>query len=115
MGGEARAATPQLSPALAEALGRVRGLLGDPNDAAIRAAFSPTFFAAVPPAKVKALFLQLKTGLGACTSDHPTSISDDTRAIVQIQCDHGAINAALTVNPGAPHLLEGLVLKPATP
>jgi hypothetical protein len=91
----------------------VQGLTVDASDAAIQAAFSPTFLAAVPPDKVKALFTQLHGGMGACKDHKPVTVKDDTKAIVRLQCEHGALNATIQVNPAPAHLIDGLLLKPA--
>jgi len=33
-----------------------------------------------------------------------------TSAVVRLQCEHGAVNATIVVNPAPPHLVEGLLL-----
>jgi hypothetical protein len=109
----APAAASGLPPAVEEAIGRVQGLTADAGDAAIQAAFSPTFLAAVPPDKVKSLFTQLHGVIGACKDHKPVTVKDDTKAIVRLQCEHGGLNATIVVNPAPPHLIDGLLLKPA--
>jgi hypothetical protein len=103
-------ATP---PLVEEAMGRVNGLLADPSDAAITAAFSPTFLAAVPPEKVKGLFTAMKAQLGACTERHAVDVKSDRSALVRLQCERGAVHATVVVNGAPPHLIDGLLLKPA--
>src|SRR5882762_3292877 len=60
---------PVLSPGLTKAMGRVRGLLVDPTDLAIQAAFSPAFLAHIPPDKVKSVFGKAKSHLGSCNGE----------------------------------------------
>ncbi len=103
-------ATP---PLVDEAMGRVQGLLADAGDAAIKATFSPTFLAAVPSDKVKGLFTELKGQLGACKERRTVEAKDDKTALVRIQCEHGALLATVVVNGAPPHLVDGLLLKPA--
>ncbi len=102
-----------MPPLVDEAVGRVVGLLADANDAAIKTTFSPTFLGAVPPEKVKALFTALKGQLGACTERRPVEVKNDTSALVRLQCERGALNATVVVNAAPPHLIDGLLLKPA--
>jgi hypothetical protein len=109
------ATVPGLSPALTEALGRLRGLFADPNDAAIQAAFSPTFLASVPADQVKTVFAQARAGVGACTEQRPMTVKSETTTVIHIQCERGALTATLVVNPAPPHLVEGLLIKPAGP
>jgi hypothetical protein len=45
-----------LSPQLEEAIGRVKALTVETTDATIATTFSPTFLAAIPADKMKALF-----------------------------------------------------------
>lgn len=103
-----------LPPVVEEAIGRVQGLVVHPNDAAIKATFSPTFLAAVPADKVKALFTQLKGSVGACKEHRAEQVKNDTTALVRLQCERGAINATIVVSPAPPHLIEGLLFKPAS-
>jgi hypothetical protein len=105
--------TAPLPPLVEEGMGRVHSLLADPSDAAIQAAFSPRFLAAVPPEKVKAIFSGIKEEHGVCPKHAPLTVKDETAAAVRVECDHGAIDASILVNPSIPHLIEGLVLKPA--
>ncbi len=102
-----------LPPLVDEAMGRVQGLFADPNDAAIKATFSPTFLGAVPADKVKALFTALHGELGACKDRRPVEVRSDTAALVRVQCERGAIHATIVVNAAPPHLVDGLLLKPA--
>jgi hypothetical protein len=102
-----------LPPLVDEAIGRVQGLVVDANDAAIKATFSPTFLAAIPTDKVKALFTQVKEQVGACKERRAEQVKNDTSALVRLQCERGAINATIVVSPAPPHLVEGLLLKPA--
>jgi hypothetical protein len=95
-----------------EAIGRVQGLTADPNDAAIKAAFSPAFLASVPADQVKGLFTQVHGNLGACTAHTAVKVKDDSSAMVRLQCERGALNATIVVNPS--HLIDGLLLKPAS-
>jgi hypothetical protein len=104
-----------LSPGLTEAMSRVRGLLVDPTDAAIQAAFSPAFLAHIPPNKVKSVFGQAKSHLGSCNDEQVVKLENDTTAVVRVNCDGGADNVAITINPEPPHLIERLLVKPATP
>ena len=95
-------------------MARVQALLANPGDsAAIPATFSPAFLAAVPADKVKDLFTAIKSEIGACTARSAQQVKSDTAAVVRIQCEHGAINATIVVNAAPPHLIEGLLLKPA--
>jgi hypothetical protein len=103
-----------LPPLVEEAIGRVQGLTVDPSDAAIQATFSPTFLASVPADKVKALFTQLRGDVGACKEHHAVHVKNDSTALVRLQCERGAVNATVVVNPAPPHLIEGLLLKPAS-
>jgi len=34
--------------------------------------------------------------------------------VVKLQYEKGAVNATIVVNPAPPHLVEGLLLKPAS-
>ena len=102
-----------LPPLVEEAMGRVQGLMVDPSDAAIKATFSPAFLAAVPAEKVKALFTELKGQLGACKERRAVEVKNDTTALVSLQCERGALHATVVVNSAPPHLVEGLLLKPA--
>jgi hypothetical protein len=104
-----------LSPALAEAMGRVRGLLVDPADPAIQAAFSPTFLANIPPDKVKDVFGHAKSDLGSCKDQQVISVESDISAIVRLNCDKGAATVTIAVKPDPPHLIERLLFKPAAP
>lgn len=110
----APASSTGLSPAIEEAIGRVQGLTADPNDAAIQSTFSPAFLASVPADKVKSLFTSVHGDIGACTQHTPVKVKDETTAVVRLQCEHGALNATIAVNPAPPHLIEGLLLKPAS-
>lgn len=113
---ESASSPPQaLSPALGEAMGRVRGLLADPTDAAIHTTFSPGFLASIPPDEVKAIFAHTKAHLGTCTKDRPIQVQGETSATVRIECQRGALSANLVINPAAPYLLDYLLLKTATP
>jgi hypothetical protein len=107
--GSASPASADLSPIIEEAIGRVQGLTADPSDAAIQATFSPKFLAVVPAEKVKSTF----TGMH-CTQHTAVKVKDETTAIVRLQCEKGTFNAAIIVNPAPPHLIEGLLLKPAS-
>jgi hypothetical protein len=102
-----------LPPLVDEAIGRVLGLIADPNDAAIKAAFSPTFLAAVAQEKIKAILTGVKTDVGACKERRPVEVKSDTAALVRLQCQRGAVHATVTVNAAPPHFIEGLLLKPA--
>jgi hypothetical protein len=102
-----------LSPALAEALDRVRGLLAATTRAAIETTFSPAFLTKIPADKVKDLLSELHDQMGTCGATQILKIKSDTAAVVQIQCAHGGLNVALVVKPEPPHLLDGLLLKPA--
>ncbi len=102
-----------LPPLVDEAMGRVQDLLADPSDAAIKATFSPTFLAAVPAEKVKALFTAMKGELGACKERRAVQVKNDASAVVRLQCERGAVNATVVVNAAPPHLIDGLLLKPA--
>jgi len=102
-----------LPPLVEEAMGRVQGLLAGPGDAAIQATFSPTFLAAVPGDKVKALFTELQKQLGACKDRRAVEVKNDRAALVRLQCERGAVLATVVVNAAPPHLIDGLMLKPA--
>jgi hypothetical protein len=94
-------------------MARVQGLFIDPNDAAIKATFSPAFLAAVPADKVKTLFTAMNAELGACKERRAVQVKNDTAAIVRLQCERGAVHATIVVNAAPPHLIDGLLLKPA--
>jgi hypothetical protein len=113
-GTAAPASATSLSPIVEEAIGRVQGLTADPSDAAIQSTFSKAFLAAVSADKVKSLFTSMHGDTGACTQHTAVKVKDETSAIVRLQCEHGAVNAAIVVNPAPPHLVEGLLLKPAS-
>jgi hypothetical protein len=106
---------PALPPVLEEAIGRVKSLIGDPNDAAIKASFSPTFLTSVSPEKVKAVLSATNAQVGACKAHRAEQVKNDFgwAAEARLQCERGAINASIVVNPAPPHLIEGLLLKPA--
>ena len=101
-----------LPPVLEEAIGRVQGLLGDANDAAINATFSPTFLAAIPAEKAKAVFTAAKARVGACKEHRAEQVKNETTAVVRLQCERGAINATIVVDSAPPHQIDGLLLKP---
>jgi hypothetical protein len=113
-GAAAPASSTGLSPIIEEALGRVQGLTADPSDAAIQSTFSPAFLAAVPADKVKSLFTSMHGDIGACAQHSALKVKDETTAVVKLQCEKGAVNATIVVNPAPPHLVEGLLLKPAS-
>ena len=96
-----------------EAMARVQGLITDPNDAAIKATFSPTFLATIPPDKVKAVFVATKAAVGECKERRAVLVKDQMGALVRLQCECGAVDATIAVNPAPPHLIDGLLLKPA--
>jgi hypothetical protein len=100
---------------LAEAMTRVRGLLVDPTDAAIQAAFTPTFLAHIPPDKVKEVFGHAKSDLRVCKDQQVVKIEDDTSALVRLNCDGGIANVTIKILPDAPHLIDALIIKPAKP
>jgi hypothetical protein len=102
-----------MPPLVDEAMGRVQALFADPSEAGIKATFSPAFLAAVPPDKVKQLFTAMNGELGACKERHAVQVKNDMAALVRVQCERGAIHATIAVNPAPPHLVEGLLLKPA--
>lgn len=88
-------------------------LLADPNDAAIKATFSPTFLAAVPQAKLEAVLASVKADVGICKERRlvEARVKSDTAAQVRLQCEHGAENVTVVVNAAPPHFIEGLLLK----
>ena len=102
-----------LSPGLTEAMGRVKGLLTAPEDAAIQAAVSSTFLAHIPPEKVKEVFGHANAHLGACNDQQIVSVEGDTSAVVLLKCERSADKVSITINPAAPRLIEGLLMKPA--
>ena len=110
----AAATTTALPPPVEEAIRRVQGLTADAADAAIPATFSPTFLASVPADKVKALFTQLHSEIGACKEHRAVQVAGETKALVRLQCERGALDATIVVNPASPHLIDGLLLKPAS-
>jgi len=91
----------------------VLALLADPNDAAINATFSPTFLAAVPPEKGKAVLAAAKADVGTCKERRlvEAKVKSDTAAQVRLQCERGAENVTVVVNAAPPHLIEGVLLK----
>ena len=111
-GAPAVASGVAMPPLVDEAMVRVQGLIADPNDAAIKASFSPTFLAAIPPDKVKAVFIAAKAGAGECKERRAMVVKSETGALVRLQCERGALNATIAVNPAPPHLIEGLLLQP---
>ena len=96
-------------------MARVNGLLVDPTDEAIRAAFSPEFLAHIPPDKVKSVFGQAKAHLGSCSGQQVVKLENATSAVVRLNCDRGADILTIAISPQPPHLIEGLLLKRATP
>ena len=74
---------------------------------------SPTFLATVPAEKVKALFTQMKGELGACKERRAVEVKSDKAALVRLQCERGAVHVTVVVNAAPPHLIDGLLLKPA--
>ena len=104
---------PKLSPALNEATARLLALIETPSDAGIAGAFSPTFLAAVPATKVSQLLGSIHSDLGACTKFEALEVADETTGVVRIVCDRGNVNATMKVSAAAPHLFDGLLLKPA--
>jgi hypothetical protein len=107
-------AKPALSPALEVALQRVQGLLVDPSDAAIRAAFAPSFLEHIPVERSREVFQRVNTRAGSCRAYEITSIESETRAVVRLPCARGAVRVELTIEPAAPHLMTRLLLKPAS-
>jgi hypothetical protein len=64
---------------------------------------------------VKSVFSEAKSYLGSCNGQHVVKLESETTAVVRVDCDRGADNVVITINPEPPHLIEGLLLKPATP
>jgi hypothetical protein len=90
----------------------VKALSVETTDAAIAMTFSPTFLAAVPPDKVKAVFAGMRAQVGACKEHRAEQVKDETTALVRLSCERGAMKAAIVVNPAPPHLVDGLLLGP---
>ena len=40
-------------------------------------------------------------------------VKNDAAALVRIQCERSALHATVAVNAAPPHLMEGLLIKPA--
>lgn len=90
----------------------VRALLADPTDQGIREAFSPEFLKSIPPDKVKAVFNDAKSGLGACSDQTIDKLAGNTKAVLTLKCEKGNMSVTIAVDEAAPHLIEGLLLKP---
>jgi hypothetical protein len=41
-------------------------------------------------------------------------VKDETAAVVRLSCERGGVNATIVVNPAPPHLVDGILLKPAS-
>lgn len=108
-------ASPPPEPALAapveEALGKILALMKDPSEAAVQALFAPSMLDSVGSDKLLALFRQLQ-GVGACPSRRVLS-SGERNAVVRVSCEKAALDLTMGVSEGAPHLVEGLLVRPA--
>jgi hypothetical protein len=101
------AAASGLPTSVDEAMGRVQTLIANPDDGvAMQATFSPTFLTSIPADKMK--------GLGACKDRSVVQVKSDTTALVRVQCERGALNVTIVVNPAPPHLVEEILFKPAS-
>ncbi len=94
---------------------RVKGLIVDPTDSAIQAAFSPMFLSQIPPDKVKDVFTRTKFGVGVCKDQQVVTVDSVTSADLRLSCERGATTVSIVVNADAPHLIERLLLKPVVP
>jgi len=104
-----------LPAVVAEAMGRVQTLLANPGDAAaMQATFSPSFLTGIPAEKMKGLFTAIKSQLGACKDQSAVQVKSDTTAVVRVKCEHGDLDVTVQVNPAPPHLVEAILLKPAS-
>ncbi len=91
----------------------MRGLIADPTDTAINAAFSPKFLSKIPPVSVKELLERVGSRIGTCAEQEVVSIESQSNAIVQLNCARGAATVTIAVNPEPPHLITLLLLRPA--
>jgi hypothetical protein len=94
-------------------MGRVRGMLEAVDDAKIKEAFSPDFLASVSPAQVTQTFTEVRKSVGACSGQKPLAVKGTNQARFRITCEHGQLDAKLVVDPKAPYMIQGLLIRPA--
>ena len=94
-----------------EAIDRVRAAIGQPDDAHIRATFSPTFLEHVSTTQIHDLFLSIHEHTGDCSKQELVERKTDEQAVVRLVCARGNYLGAVTVNAEPSHLIDGLVLK----
>jgi beta-lactamase class A len=72
--------------------------------------FAKAFLAQVPPAQVKAISQQLTAQLGPARSVQRIDAKSAVAGTVFIDCEKGALQLELAVEPQPPHLIQGLLM-----
>lgn len=98
---------------LAAGLEHLKAMLAEPSVQTLEEHLSPSFRERVPLQGLLGLLQHLHSRLGACASHQLVSAEGARSGVIRLACERGAVEATLSVEPQPPHLLTGVMLRPA--